>query len=44
VASDCIELGAPPWFATIADGGGSGAGSESLRLENSVIMKIKVAI
>jgi hypothetical protein len=44
MASDCIKLGAPSWFAAISNGGGSGAGSESLCLENLVIMKIKVVI
>ncbi len=28
-ASDCVKLGAPPWFAADADGGGGGASSKA---------------
>ncbi len=44
MAGDRVKLGAPSWFAAVADGGGSGAGSKSLCLEYSVILKIEVAV
>ena len=44
VAGDRVQLGAPSWFAAIANSGGGSADSERLCLENSIIMKVEVAI
>ncbi len=39
-----VELSASAWVAAIADGGGGGTGGKSLRVENSIVMEIKMFV
>jgi hypothetical protein len=39
-----IKLGAPLWFATVADGRRGGAGGKCLGVKDAALMKIKVLV
>ena len=44
MTSHFIKFSASTWIVAITDGGGGGAGGKCLRVENSVVVKVKMFV